>query len=692
MSGWWASLTHVRRVGFFGCGVTLLALGCSTPNGHGRAKADDLGTTTGTAEDVPTLADEGPAAETVTTPDEGPETVSPGLPPRICKAGTTWTPGQAAFKDVTAAAGFEKLGVAGFRLSAADFDGDGFVDISVRDHVPGGRDDFSEGGKRLTWLLRNTGAFTFEDVTQASGFTQVRDENLQGRTTHVVVWGDVDNDGDLDAFAGVNSADPTKFNGDLSELMLNQGDGTFVLGEGGALRHVGQSSSTSAASFLDVDKDGKLDLWVGYDTNGDQFAPDKLYLGDGTGSTVDGTALMGVTSKAATSLAVLNSGQADHRSWGTTVCDLNADGWPDLLTSAYGRGMNGLWLSDGGGGYLSWGVESGYARDHRDDWTTNLNAQCYCKLTPNAAGCDTAPDPPGFFPCSSTAGLRWNHQWDREPFRLGGNTFTTVCGDIDNDGDLDLMNFEIVHWDVGESSDPSEILLSDGAAQPVFARFAGSESGIDRDWDGHIDWNAGDMTGAFLDFDNDGRLDIYVGSSDYPYTRGFLYHQKTDGSFEEVSPDVGIAHPRSHGVAVSDLDNDGDLDLVAGHSRSRCGDTGECYDTKEVHVFENVMGQDGNWLELRLTGGQGTNKSAIGAQVRVTAGGVTQTRTVDGGHGHYGIQHGLALHFGLGAACDIDSIEVRWPNAKDEVQLFTGVRANYRVDITQGQEPTYLTE
>lgn len=141
-----------------------------------------------------------------------------------------------------------------------------------------------------------------------------------------------------------------------------------------------------------------------------------------------------------------------------------------------------------------------------------------------------------------------------------------------------------------------------------------------------------------------------------------------------------------------DLDNDGDLDVVLGHGRARCEGDATCYPTHEVHVFRNDLGQDGNWLRLKLEGGPGTNRAAIGARVRVTAGGVTQTQEVGGGYGHAGIQPDLTLHFGLGTACDVDRVEIRWPDLALTTEAFDNVRGNYRVHVTQGAGLSYVTD
>ena len=74
------------------------------------------------------------------------------------------------------------------------------------------------------------------------------------------------------------------------------------------------------------------------------------------------------------------------------------------------------------------------------------------------------PAPPSAEICASFKAAfgenyRWNHDYGRELFSLGGNSGATVCADVNNDGDMDLMTQEIVHWDVGANSDPSELLF-----------------------------------------------------------------------------------------------------------------------------------------------------------------------------------------------------------------------------------------
>ncbi|MBM4353753.1 MAG: CRTAC1 family protein [Deltaproteobacteria bacterium] len=610
--------------------------------------------------------------------------------PVVCdKPGYAWSEGTPIFVEKTEEWGLKD--VRAVRFSVLDFNHDGWPDLAAR---IGSGDDFSEGGNRVFWLLENDGGKGFKDVTQASGLFQMRygtDPN-KGRPGDVLAAGDVDNDGDLDiatAVAKHQLADKQE----TSELMLNNGEGTFSLGpKENAFREEGQYSVPAGVTFVDFDRDGLLDIWMPHNMVGGTYQPlqDRLFKGTGNALHKEVTYKYGLKTEPWLLPPVAqNEGRGHSWAWSSAACDFNNDGSPDLLAASYGRAPNHLW--QGGNADNFWvftnrSVASGYAYDHRMDWSDNESARCFCKLHPDAEDCDGVP-PPQYTKCDTDADIfRWDHDMDREPWRLGGNSAQSTCEDVNNDGFLDIFTGEIVHWDVGSSSDPAELMLNAGEGDIRFERPGPEVTGIIREHE-FIDWNDGDMTNQVFDFDNDGWMDVYLGDSDYPYCRGRLYHQASPEKFEEVELDDFFEHLRSHGVAAADFDRDGDLDLVVGHSLMRCGGQylDDCYEEPIARFFENKIGSKGNWLQVRLEGTGGSNRSAIGAQVRVTTGEFTTVREVDGGYGHFNTQKDMVLHFGLGASCVAD-VEVRWPDVDLTTQVFE-LAGNKRYTVKQGEVP-----
>lgn len=590
------------------------------------------------------------------------------LPDPICEPAPAWSPSSAPFVDASVEAGLSQ--VYGVRVTVVDFDGDGWADV----HVARGNeapDDFAPEGARNSWLLRNDHG-VFVDVTEASGFRLTR-EGAQGRPGHVVAWGDVDNDGDLDAYTGVSDGGGTI--DATSELVLNNGDGTFSLAKKSGLRREFDRDAPGGAAFVDQDRDGLLDLWVAQNGGDEQ---DSLWRGLGDGTFRDVTNAQRLTTLPWDAYSTLNAALTHSNAWSAAACDLNGDHLPDLLAASYGRALNHLWIQGEDGLFANQSIASGYASDDRVDWSDNQSARCWCQLHPTAEDCEGVP-PADLILCETDDdAFRWTHSVDRMPFRLGGNSGTTVCADVDNDGDNDLLTTEIVHWDVGSSSDPSELLFNDGTG--TFTRPGNEVTGLTRVHE-ETAWNDGDITGAVFDFDNDRWPDVWIGSTDYRGDRGLLFHQLSPGQFEPVPVAAGVDHTRAHGVGVADFDHDGDLDLVVGHSTGRCED--DCVADPYLRLWKNPS--QGAWVQLRLEGAAGSNRSAIGARVQVAAGGVTQTHEVVGGYGHYGMQSDLVQHFGLGDACEAE-VTITWPDAAATTQTFT-VPAGHRLWVLQGEAP-----
>ena len=611
---------------------------------------------------------------------------SGSLPPPICRKPQALGAGP-FFKLATAAYKLDTLSLGNAtRVSSADIDGDGYPELMLHKGGANNRDDLkSTPPKRYKFLLHNVASGSgraFADITAASGFSAIRGGG-SGRASHLAVFADVDNDGDLDAFSGTN-VDPnskTPDPGDRNEILLGDGKGKLTLASKSGIFHKEMFSTTSAA-FLDYDRDGNLDIFVGYsyEIYGYLYAnQDRLYKGNGDGTFTDVTQQMGMMLKR-------DSGWADGSNckptWGVAACDVDGDGDDDLITSSYGRQFNMLWRNDGAK-FTEIGQTSKVAGDSNTDYKDNEFYKCYCQQNPGKCTGVAAPS-------IGCTGNYWNPGTDDQPWRNNGNTFTTVCGDYDNDGDMDLLHTEIRHWHIGKSSDPSQLLRNTGKTPILFERLDNAKSGLARA-PSMSSWNEGDISAAFFDFDNDGLQDIILMDSDYPGTHVWLFRQKADHTFESIGKKAGMAQECGQEVTVADFDLDGDLDVVMGYTTMRSSSTG-C--TKaQVNIYDNVVGSEANWTRVRLTGkGKGgANRSAVGAWVKVTAGGVTQLQQVGGGYGHFGLQNDLVLHFGLGASCEVDKVEVRWPDKAGSTSSFTKVRANYLVEIQQGKDkPTYI--
>jgi hypothetical protein len=192
----------------------------------------------------------------------------------------------------------------------------------------------------------------------------------------------------------------------------------------------------------------------------------------------------------------------------------------------------------------------------------------------------------------------------------------------------------------------------------------------------------GDHYESWFDYDNDGLLDFALTESGYDNNRIYLFKQAPDHTFFPVTTNSGLNEINElnlppHNVMPVDYDLDGDEDLLVGFADDVTG----------IRMYRNETGTNNRWLVVTLEGGGGagqSNRAAIGARVRVTAGGTTWTREVYAGNGHLCPQVPLSQHFGLGQADLVESVEVRWPNATLSTSRRSYVPANRFIRIREG--------
>lgn len=553
---------------------------------------------------------------------------------------------QSAFTDVARATGLETRA---FRTGFADLDGDGWPDlVLIRSRSATARD----GLRLFANVATEDGGRRFVDRTDASGVLASRGDR-RGRVASLFVIADVDGDGREDVFTGAlcdfeRTRDRPDDHGDRNEILINRGDWRFALAPKSDLQRF--PDTIAAATFVDVDADGRVDLFTGaqYRDYGRSRAayPDRLFVGRGDGRFRE-------RSKRAKLLDLRRKGtRADHRpTYGVAHTDIDNDGRQDLLVCAYGRQWNVLWRQRRNGTFKDVAARTGFDGDDVRH---------------------------GRYP-------EWTRRRPEPPFRANGNTFDAAVADFDNDGDMDVFLADICHAWAGPSSDRSALLVNRGAAHG-FA-FQRERRGIERKHDVER-WNEGDIHAGWLDYDNDGLLDLLLASSDYPDAQFLrLFRQRPDHTFEDVTDAAGFDLRNPTQISLADFDRDGDVDIVVGTSNNRLTKAQREGRDLNVRLFRNDVGHRNHWLAIRLVGRGpgGANPSAIGARVRVRTGDVTQTREVYGGQGHAGHQDGKTLHFGLGAHAVADEVTVRWPDRASTVERFEQVRANAYYTVREGE-------
>jgi hypothetical protein len=261
-----------------------------------------------------------------------------------------------------------------------------------------------------------------------------------------------------------------------------------------------------------------------------------------------------------------------------------------------------------------------------------------------------------------------------------GKTFASWFFDYDNDGwpDLFVTSYfisidETVRTYLGLPHNGGTLKLYKNLGNGAF-RDVTKEVGLDRVFM--------PMGANFGDVDNDGYLDIYLGTGNPSYgslVPNVLLRNKEGKSFVDITASSGTGElHKGHGVAFADLDYDGDEDIITSIGGAVPGDR------HAMRLFENP-GQGNDWISLKLVGVK-ANRAAIGARIKVTVkneGQVTRAiyRTVGSG-GSFGASP-LQQHIGLGKAAEIVKIEIWWPGGAKDPQVFSSVVKNQFLEIKE---------
>ncbi|HEY2365135.1 MAG TPA: VCBS repeat-containing protein, partial [Polyangiaceae bacterium] len=517
------------------------------------------------------VAPTGPQAGTVV--DEGNYTLTV-LAPATPTACDVHASAPSTFTDASAAFGLSNVAMSSFY--SADLDHDGYPDLVL---LTGSQKRGTVGSATPDVLvLMNRaaagGGRTFVDETQQSGLFQTRDASTtETRVSDLVAFADVDGDGNLDAFSGINF-DPANPVPDLNEIMINDGHGHFAFATASDPSSIVEPANYQAV-YTDIDNDGALDLLTTYwyKPNSDVGSQQQLFHGNGDGTFSAITQNSGLMMNNTGSTQSLITGTNSRPSFGAMACDLDGDGYPEILVSSYGGESNLLYENDGSGNYERV-AKGAFDGDTIVDYHDNEYFLCYCTAHASDAYCAGAAKPG--IQCAQPVEQYWQVGFSDSPAMANGNNFSAACRDIDGDGKPDLFQGTIRHWWAGNATDPSQILLNKTTAGGgvTLARVDSQTSGITYPHLDPLGWNEGIQQTSLVDMDNDGRVDVLNGGSDYAYQYGHLFMQQPDGTFQDLAQQWGLIFPCMDGLAVADFDRDGDLDVVVRGSLFRDCATG----------------------------------------------------------------------------------------------------------------------
>jgi len=249
-----------------------------------------------------------------------------------------------------------------------------------------------------------------------------------------------------------------------------------------------------------------------------------------------------------------------------------------------------------------------------------------------------------------------------------------AVGDYRNNGWLDLYNTVF-------SDDYNPLYRNEGDASFTDVSYP---AGIAEVTIPFLGWGTG-----FLDYDNDGWKDLFaanghvypgVDHSDWGTTfaqRPLLFHNLHDGKFEVVPPVKGTGLTSlltARGAAFGDLFNDGKIDVVINQ-----------LDNVPI-LLRNVNSDRHHWVGLRLIGGPKSPRDAVGASAYLTASGIKQRGDVISG-GSFASSNDPRIHFGLGDAARVDSLEIHWPSGAVERVSLPGVDRFYAIEEGKGIVP-----
>jgi hypothetical protein len=534
-----------------------------------------------------------------------------------------------SFKEVAKASGIDFIHVApkldpkldhimpqiasmGAAVSVVDFDRDGWQDIYLT----------NSGEGKSNILYKNLGNGQFKEML---GDYWGNGENSRANGVSMgAVWGDYDNDGYEDLFV---------YKWGKPELYHNDGGKGFtrVSEQAGFPEWINANS----AIWFDYDRDGKLDLFVAgyYDEKVDlwnlkdtKMMPESFeYAQNGGRKYLFHNLGGGKFEEVAEQLGVKS------RRWAlaAVAADLRGTGYPDLFI-ANDYGVSELFFNEGGKGFHEVGKETGIGFAPKSGMTAAigdpLNRGVFAIYVSNISEEGVLVQGNNLWvPREGTSGenLKFDNLARAIGVELGGWSWGAQFGDLNNDGyqDIYLVNGYI-------SADRDSYWYD-------YSKVTGGNTTIISDAKNWPPMNNRSLSG---------------------YQQKRVWINDGGGQFKEVAQIVGVTDVYDgRSVALADFTNSGKLDAVVANQKG------------PALLYKNTVSPDNKWIDFELEG-SASNRSAIGAQVRVFWKGQRQAQEVTGGSG-FCAQNQRRLHFGLGKLKEnekVDRVEIRWPSGKTQ--------------------------
>lgn len=510
----------------------------------------------------------------------------------------------------------------------------------------------------------------FKDITDSAGIDHqfLVFEGLFGGGACVF---DLDKDGFEDVYLTSGLADDV--------LYRNNGDGTFknIIQNSGL--DITSQFVTQGVAGADVNRDGWVDLFITTISTRDTSViipreKNLLFLNNGDGTFRDVTEEYGLD-------------QFYSFSLGGNFGDFNADGYPDLFVGNYFQEYDGplSTITDAtivgqnqiSEDYLFLNVKGRRFKDVYQDYGLSHRGFGFGGVFTDF---DNDGDQDLFvnndFGYKRTPDLLLENQYPSKHFvdkaedmgmDLKINSMGTAVGDFNSDGFMDYYMTNIkFNW----------LMVNQGPGKPFVNK--AEELGMSYF---SISWGAN-----FADFDHDGDVDLFVNNGDLNPNctpMGNFYFRNEDGKFVESGREMGVnGYGVGRGSVVFDIENDGDLDILA-----VCQKPILEYPTESVtKLYRNDMAS-GNWLKIDLQG-VAAESHGLGSKVKVVAGDLDMIREIDGGGSSHISQNSVIAHFGLAAYEIVDSVIVYWTGGPK--QVLTEVTANQLLTVVEEKRPSSI--